>query len=199
FPYTTLFRSGVAENIKILPLKVYGGPKEQSQKAFIERVAKAIEYAIEHDADVINMSMGWPLVIDLPIIKNAIQKAMQHNITIVAGAGNDGHGLRVLPCSYEGVICVGATGLEGDIPNFSNYGGQVDIMAPGESILSLWPPLLTPPNFGLKKYNVASGTSQAAPFVSAAAAILKSLFPQITNDEIKARLFASARNDLTWD
>lgn len=191
--------AGVAENIKILPLKVYGGPKEQSQKAFIERVAKAIEYAIEHDADVINMSMGWPLVIDLPIIKNAIQKAMQHNITIVAGAGNDGHGLRVLPCSYEGVICVGATGLEGDIPNFSNYGGQVDIMAPGESILSLWPPLLTPPNFGLKKYNVASGTSQAAPFVSAAAAILKSLFPQITNDEIKARLFASARNDLTWD
>ena len=191
--------AGVASNIKILPLKVYGGGKESSETAFIERVAKAIHYAIDQNVDVINMSMGWPLVIDLPVIRNAIQKALKHNITIVAGAGNDGHALRVLPCSYEGVICVGSTGIAGDIPGFSNYGGQVDIMAPGESILSLWPPLLTPPNFGLKNYNVASGTSQSAPFVSAAAAILKSLIPGISNDEIKARLFVSSRKDITWN
>lgn len=191
--------AGVAENIKILPLKVYSAKKETGINSFIERVTKAINYAVESKVDVINLSMGWPLMIDQENIQKAIQRALDQNITVVAGAGNDGHSLRVLPCSYDGVICVGASGLGGDVPNFSNYGGQVDIMAPGEAILSLWPPLLMSKNFGLRKYNISSGTSQAAPFVSAAAAILKSIYPNISNDEITARLFTSARSDLSWD
>jgi hypothetical protein len=190
--------SGVADKIKILPLKVYSSGKETEQRSFIERVAKAILFAVDKKVDVINLSLGWPLIIDLPIVKTAIQKALDQNITIVAGAGNDGHALKVLPCSYKEVICVGAIGINGDIPNFSNHGGQVDILAPGEEILSLWPALLLPKNFGLRKYNVVSGTSQATPYVSAAVAVLKSVFPNITSDEIKARLFASSKNDLNW-
>lgn len=190
--------AGLADQIKILPLKVYSSKKELEQRSFIERVAKAIVYATEKKVDVINLSLGWPLVIDLPVVQDAIQKALAQNITIVAGAGNDGHALKVLPCSYKEVICVGAMGINGDIPNFSNYGGQVDIIAPGEAILSLWPALLMPKNFGLRKYNIVSGTSQATPYVSAAAAILKSVYHNISNDEIKARLFASSKNDLVW-
>ncbi len=191
--------AGVADNIKILPLKVYGNRNEPSLANFVGRVAKAIDYAVDQNVDVINLSLGWPLAIDLEVVQKAIQRAIDRDITVVAGAGNDGHGLRVIPCSYEGVICVGSTGLSGDIPGFSNYGGQVDIMAPGEEILSLWPPMLMPQNFGLRQYNISSGTSQSAPFVSAAAAILRSLFKNISADEIKARLFASTKNDLTWD
>ncbi len=191
--------SGLWDQIQILPLKVYSNSKEKDSDLFIQSVAKAVLYAIDRKVDVINLSLGWPLVSDIPVIRNALKAAMDANITIVAGAGNDGHAAKVLPCSYEGVICVGATAIDGGLPGFTNYGGQVDIMAPGEAILSLYPPLLISKQFGLRKYNIMNGTSQSTPYVSATAAVLKSYFPGITNNEILARLNLSANTKgLDW-
>ncbi|MCB0348429.1 MAG: S8 family serine peptidase [Bdellovibrionales bacterium] len=191
--------SGLWDQIQILPLKVYSNSQESDMDPFIQGVAKAILYAIDRKVDVINLSMGWPLVSDIPAVRNALREALDANITIVAGAGNDGHSAKVLPCSYEGVICVGATSLDGGLPGFTNYGGQVDLMAPGEAILSILPPLLSSKQFGLRKFDIMNGTSQSTPYVSAAAAVLKSYYPKITNDEILARLRISAKSEeLNW-
>jgi cell wall-associated protease len=183
--------AGVAPRIKILPIKVTG--QKDAANAMTNRAAKAILYAIKMKADVINFSLGWPISADAEFLRQSFAEARKAGITIVAAAGNNTSASPVYPCSYEGVICVGAITLSGEVANFSNYGGQVDVMAPGEEILSLFPKSMEPSLFSVKGYDIKNGTSQAAPFVSAQAAILKALIPNITPDEIQARLISTTK------
>ncbi len=184
--------AGVAPRLKILPIKVTGA--KDNLRSMTNRVAKAILYATKMKADVINFSLGWPTSSDSEYLRQAFSEALKAGITIVAAAGNNTSAVPVFPCSYEGVICVGAVTISGEVANFSNYGGQVDVMAPGEEILSLFPKALEPKIFSVKGYEIKNGTSQAAPFVSAQIAILKALIPGISADEIQARLAASAKS-----
>ena len=183
--------AGVSPRIKILPIKVTG--LKDSANGMTNRAAKAILYAVKMKADVINFSLGWPISADAEFLRQAFAEARKAGITIVAAAGNNTSAAPVYPCSYEGVICVGAITISGEVANFSNYGGHVDVMAPGEEILSLFPKAMEPKIFSVKGYEIKNGTSQAAPFVSAQAAILKALIPNITPDEIQARLSASTK------
>ncbi len=188
--------SGVSKNIRILPIKVYNkkeDPGAPVKNAIPSRVVNAIRYAITRKVDVINLSMGWPLVADTPELRSIFKEALEKNITIVAGAGNDSISENIFPCSYEGVICVGSIDMDGSISSFSNFGGAVDFLAPGDNILSLWPTTETSLYFGSKGYEIKSGTSQSAPFVSGLAAILKSIYPYIKNSEIYARLMATSK------
>ncbi len=183
--------SGVAPKIKILPIKVTA--QRDAANAMTNRAAKAILYAIKMKADVINFSLGWPISADAQFLRESFQEARKAGITIVAAAGNNTSAAPVYPCSYEGVICVGAVTISGEIANFSNYGGHVDVMAPGEEILSLYPKAMEPDIFSVKGYEIKNGTSQAAPYVSAQAAILKALVPGILPDEIQARLISTTK------
>jgi hypothetical protein len=76
---------------------------------------------------------------------------------------------------------------------FSNYGGEVDILAPGDQIVSTAPTSFIPLKLNIQGYEILSGTSQAAPFVSAAAALLKGTNKDISNDEVMRRLYDSAK------
>jgi hypothetical protein len=183
--------SGVAPRIKILPIKVTA--QRDAANAMTNRAAKAILYAIKMKADVINFSLGWPISADAEFLRQSFAEARKAGITIVAAAGNNTSAAPVYPCSYEGVICVGAVTLSGEVANFSNYGGHVDVMAPGEEILSLYPKAMEPDIFSVKGYEIKNGTSQAAPYVSAQAAILKALIPNATPDEIQARLISTTK------
>jgi len=183
--------AGVSPRIKILPIKVTA--QRDAANAMTNRAAKAILYAIKMHADVINFSLGWPISADAEFLRQSFAEARKAGITIVAAAGNNTSAAPVYPCSYEGVICVGAVTISGEVANFSNYGGHVDVMAPGEEILSLYPKGMEPEIFSVKGYEIKNGTSQAAPFVSAQAAILKALIPSITPDEIQARLMSSTK------
>lgn len=195
--------SGISNHIRILPLKVTSaadnsttGNSTAASTALTDRVIKALRYAMMMKADVINISMGWPAATDTPELRQTFQQAIQSGITIVAAAGNNNNDSFNFPCSYEGVLCVAATGIDNRLMNFSNFGGQVDLSAPGEEIVSTFPTSLTPMGFSVKGYESLSGTSQAAPFVSGAVALLKGNIPGISEDEIKARLFLAAQ-DLT--
>lgn len=189
--------SGLSNRIKILPLKVYDSKEEGGsvtrRVSISERVAQAIDYAVVRKADVINLSLGWPIINNTQKVKDAINAALASGIVIVAGAGNDRHEAQIYPCAHPGVICVGSVDVDANVSRFSNYGGHVDILAPGGDILSTWPTLLSSQLFGPKGYEIRSGTSQAAPFVSGAAAILKGIYPNISNQELRARLLASAQ------
>jgi hypothetical protein len=185
--------SGVSSRIKILPVRVIESDASETElPPRSEIFAQGIRYAADMNVDVINMSLGWPLSLQTREVQSAIEYALKKNISIVAAAGNNGHSNPTFPCSIEGVICVGASTPEGALASFSNFGGAVDLVAPGEFIYSLFPTTLRTISSGISDYEIKSGTSQSAPFVSAAVAILRTTFPGISAKQILARLVSSA-------
>ncbi|MEK6626946.1 MAG: S8 family peptidase, partial [Bdellovibrionota bacterium] len=187
---------GVLPQVKILPIKVMGAADEQNQAAtsMTDRLARGLLYAIKMKANVINLSLGWPRSIDTQYLHQAFMEAINQGIEVVAAAGNNNTSSPIFPCPYHHVLCVGATQINGQLASFSNFGGHVDLVAPGDHILSTYPTNFFPLNFSLTGYEIKNGTSQAAPLVSGASAILKASFPEITLDEIKARLMAGTKS-----
>lgn len=165
---------GVAPNAKILPIDVFNGGFGASDYV----IAEGILYAIEKGVDVINMSLGGYM--ESAIFEEAVQKAIDAGITVVAAAGNEGWDEYSSPASYEGVISVGATNDKNELAEFSNYGPSVDIVAPGEDVYSTVFDYLKGSSF-VK----ASGTSMASPVVAGIAALLKSKYPDLKPFEVE--------------
>lgn len=152
-----------------------------------EWIIKGIEYAIDQNADIISMSLGGPA--DVPELHAAIQAAVAKGILVVCAAGNEGDGDDstnefAYPGCYNEVISVGAVNLERNSSDFTNSNNEIDLVAPGERILS---------TYLNGKYATLSGTSMAAPHVSGALALIKpytnQLFEkQLTEPELYAQL-----------
>jgi cell wall-associated protease len=182
--------------IKILPLKVLNKEVQgfvYKGKVITDVIANAIAYAIDAKASVINMSLGWPQIINTPKITKTLDAAAEKGIVLVAASGNNNKDVPVWPCSHPAVICVGAIDNQGKISEFSNHGGKVDLVAPGEWIISTIPMGLESRTLRISGYEAKNGSSQAAPFVAAAAALLKLQDPTLTAQEIKAKLYLSAK------
>lgn len=184
-----------ASTVKVLPLRILS--ENFINFSFVGKLvsdyaADAINYAVAHHASVINMSLGWPKIVDTDNARKAVQNAIQKGVLIVAAAGNDRKNEPTYPCDYPGVLCVGATSNTGESSVFSNTGGSVDLLAPGDDIISLYPLKVESRILRIQGYELLSGTSQAAPLVSAAAATIRSAYPNISLDELKARLLASS-------
>ncbi|MGE7675511.1 S8 family peptidase [Lysinibacillus sp. NPDC094403] len=184
---------GINPNAKILPIDVFNG-KEGTTDYFI---AQGILYAIEQEADVINMSLGG--YGESPLVKEAVQKAIDKGITVVAAAGNESTDEYFFPASYEGVISVGSTNERNKLSSYSNYGPSVDLVAPGEDIYSTVHDEKKGSSFAK-----ISGTSMASPVVAGVASLLKSKYPDLKPYEIEAILEMTAKDlgdkgyDLTY-
>jgi cell wall-associated protease len=186
--------SGVHSQIRILPLQVL--KKTSSGRDFSSRsdwLARAILYAVKMKADVINMSLGWPLFLDQKHLREAVKEALKAGVVVVAAAGNNNHSAPIFPCAYDGVLCVGSINNDGSASAFSNFGSHVDLLAPGDQILSLLPMNMQPDFFSVQGYEIKSGTSQAAPYVSALAALLKAKNPEHSSRQILAQLLTTAK------
>ncbi|HEX7675737.1 MAG TPA: S8 family serine peptidase [Bdellovibrio sp.] len=201
---------GLSQNVEILPVQVIGvqpsepmkplsvtdspteDGKEQYNRSLGDMVARGVIYAMRSGAKVINFSMGWPQVVDSDFMRQVIQEAQARGVIIVAAAGNDSTRALLRPCAYKNVICVGASGPDGGMAHFSNYGSGVDIVAPGVNILSTYPESIRPVRFrSTLGYEFLSGTSQATPFVTAAVAEM--LARGVPAEEIYPRLVLGAR------
>ena len=153
-------RRGVAggcPNCDLLVAKVFDGKRTGD----VFRVADAIIWAADHGAEVINLSLTHP---DWhPADQAAVQYATEAGAVVVAAAGNGGTSNKTYPAAYDRyVIAVAATNQDDRRASFSNYGDWVDVAAPGVSVVSTVP----------GGYASWSGTSMAAPHVSALAALL---------------------------
>jgi cell wall-associated protease len=182
--------------IKIMPLKVMNSQVNgfvYNGKVITDVIADAMTFAIKNGAEVINLSLGWPKLIDLAKVKAAFDLAEKNNVIVIAAAGNNNKDLPTFPCSYENVICVGAINNRGELAEFTNYGSKVDIVAPGESIVSTYPANMESRVLRIKNYETKRGSSQAAPYVAAAVANLKLLQPGLSNDAVRSLLFRSSR------
>ncbi|MED4228263.1 S8 family peptidase [Neobacillus cucumis] len=156
---------GVAPEANLLIVKVL----DKNGSGQYDWIINGIHYAIEQKVDIISMSLGGPE--DVPELHEAIQKAVDNNILVVCAAGNEGDGQDTTnefdyPGSYNEVISVGAVSLDRRISDFSNSNNEVDLVAPGETILS---------TYLNGKYAKLSGTSMATPHVSGALALVKIL------------------------
>jgi thermitase len=145
-----------------------------------DAIAKGIVAAADAGAKVINMSLGGYYYSNT--VEAAVNYAWGEGAVLVAAAGNDNTDRKLYPAAYEKVIAVGATDNKDQKASFSNYGGWVDIGAPGVSILS------TAPDHGNRiwgrgvKYAYGSGTSMATPFVSGVAGLVWARGSCPTND-----------------
>lgn len=200
---------GVVPNALIMPVKVMKDSNSRSEVASSTAFALGIRYAVNNGADVINMSLGWPQALETKALRDAVYYALGQGVAIVAAAGNNNSSEPLYPCAYDGVICVGASTINGNFASFSNYGGHVDTIAPGEGILSLHPILLEPEFFPVPGFELRSGTSQSAPYVAGLIAALKADKKDLRIDDIFAKLYqAKAMRDkskyilggeATWD
>jgi hypothetical protein len=191
---------GTNWNISLMPLKVLNS----EGKGDSSDISEAIVWAADHGAGIINLSLGGIGFGHDTTLANAIAYAFKKNIVLVAAAGNDlattGGSLDDEPvypiCDDNGanmVIGVAAIDHNDLKPEFSDYGKNcIDVVAPGKRILSTinHDPFTkaSAPN----SYAYASGTSMAVPLVSGEAALIKSLYPNATNVQVRDRIIASA-------
>lgn len=142
---------------------------------------EGIWYAARAGAKVINCS--WSGYGFSNYESEIIQYAQSQGCVIVAAAGNEGETINHYPATYAGVVGVAATDITDLAPSFTNRGPWVDIAAPGVDIFST-----TPQN----SYGLASGTSMSCPLVAGALALVWSRWPDLTPEQVSARLVASA-------
>jgi cell wall-associated protease len=184
------------KNIKIMPVKILNSKTKDfvyDNKLITDIFADGISFARRHGAHIINLSLGWPKLVQTRKIKKELRLAQEAGILIVAAAGNNNKDIPVFPCTDTGVLCVGALDNTGKITEFTNYGGKIDLLAPGESIISTYPMNKESRTLRITGYEKKRGSSQAAPYIAGIAAVVKLMNPGISLNELKARLFNSAR------
>ncbi|MFE1174252.1 type VII secretion-associated serine protease mycosin [Streptomyces sp. NPDC058773] len=173
---------GLAPAAKILPLRVTTDDSHAVGAAGRGApLSRAIRYAADHGASVINLSVSSSF--DIPGLEDAVEYARQKDAVVVAGSGNNGVETPYFPASYPGVIAVGAVDSSGKTWQMSNSGPHILLSAPGVDVYSA---------SSDHQYDVGTGTSDATAYVSAAAALLRSKFPNLTAGQIANRLVKTA-------
>ncbi len=178
--------AGVSWGAKILAVKVL----DASSWGYYSWWISGLEWAVEHDAKVINMSLGGTDRSDG--LEEAVNAAVDAGAVVVAAMMNDGTGAIKYPAAYEAVIAVGATDRDGKRVTLetggtwgSNYGPHIDISAPGLEIMSADID---------ETFNYWSGTSMSTAVVSGAAALLLTVAPELAPAEVGAVIKATARD-----
>jgi subtilisin family serine protease len=178
--------NGVANHVEIMVLRAVSQADEYDKD-----IAKAIRYAADNGAKVINGSFGKYHSTNAQWVWDAIKYAESKDVLFVNAAGNEGIDTdftQVYPQDQllagaeisDNFLTVGALNFEygsGLVANFSNYGkSSVDVFAPGVAIYS------TAPN---NEYRNADGTSMASPAVAGVAAVIRSQYPKLSASEVK--------------
>jgi subtilisin family serine protease len=187
--------ASVAWNNRVMPLQAL----DDNGAGYTSGVTSAVYYAVDNGAKVINMSLGGAT--KDPALSTAIQYAYDHDVVVVAAAGNCGTGTEQgcdpsqpgamgYPALDKHVIAVGALTSSNARASFSSYGPGLDVMAPGSgSIVStMW----TPSNQTSAYASSLYGTSFASPIVASYVGLLKSIRSSSSVDDITALVDATA-------
>ena len=175
---------GVAPDVKLLSYRVIDNVESSTSRDATVPVVDAIRDAVDAGADVINMSLT---AIHTNALQDAIDYAYDHDVVLVAAAGNSGaKSKREYPAAYDHVIAVAGIGPDGNHVETSTIGDYVDVAAPGTEIDG---PAPSGGGYGRRE---EGGTSFAAPFVSGTAALLRAYYPNAGPDEIARRITVTA-------
>ncbi|MHA6165430.1 S8 family peptidase [Bacillus mojavensis] len=163
---------GVAPEAQIYAVKAL----DQNGSGDLQGLLKGIDWSIANGMDIVNMSLGTSS--DSQILHDAMDKAYEKGVLLVAASGNDGNGKPVnYPAAYSSVVAVSATDQHNQLAAFSTTGNEVEFSAPGTDITS---------TYLHQYYATGSGTSQATPHAAAMFALLKQRDPGNTNVQLRA-------------
>jgi type VII secretion-associated serine protease mycosin len=169
---------GLAPGAKILPIRVPDGGEKGSRQdqadAYQQPASEAIRFAADHNAKIINISQG--VIAGSDQLTDAVKYALDKGALIFAGTGNDGDSDLAFPAATPGVVAVGAVDKNGKKTKVSQYGPQVDLVAPGEDIVASCT--------SETRVCESSGTSDATAIASASAALLWAEHPEWTNNQV---------------
>ncbi len=181
---------GIAPQSRILSIRVitdsedpnFARYEHESISRGQQELATAITYAVAHGATVISMSLGYSL--QSGIVRQALQDAYEHDVVVVAAAGNSGeqagisargHSPYSFPADYPGVLAVGAVDQQGQPAGFSSHNLSVQVAAPGFEV---------PAQGRDGQYWLVSGTSPACALTAGVAAPIKARYPRLTDPQV---------------
>lgn len=180
--------AGLAPNAQLVPLKCF-----TAKNGRISDVVAAIYSGVDQfDCQVLNLSLGSST--DSETLREAVAYAAAQGVVLVAASGNlnpgqssTGDDALQYPAAYPEVIGVGAVRTPGQIASFSRQNASVALTAPGQDLYGL-------STAGPDAYQTGSGTSYAAPMVSAAAAVALGLDPELTAEQVRELLEETAED-----
>lgn len=165
---------GTASEAQVYAVKAL----DQNGSGDLQSLLQGIDWSITHGMDIVNMSLGTTS--DSKILHDAVDKAYEQGILLVAASGNGGNGKSVnYPAAYSSVVAVSATNEKNQLASFSTTGDEVEFSAPGTNITS---------TYINQYYATGSGTSQATPHAAAMFALLKQRDPAETNVQLRAEM-----------
>ena len=183
---------GIADNVRIMSIKAVPNGDEYDKD-----IANAIRFAVDHGAQVVNMSFGKKISPHKDWVDAAFEYAAAHDVLLVMAAGNDSQDIDAKPefpndhyldgTTTDNVISVGASGPKADTSlaaDFTNYGkNNVDVFAPGVKVTSIDMDA---------EFNTADGTSFSSPIVAGIAALIREYYPKLTASQVKHAILESA-------
>jgi type VII secretion-associated serine protease mycosin len=191
---------GIAPRSRILSVRVipdradphYSRYAHEQEPNIQDSLASGIDYAVQHGAKVISMSIGYSA--PNGAVKQALQNAFSHGVVVVASAGNSGAPSGTsdavqapvsFPADYPGVISVGAVNTDGAVAGFSSDNLSVQVAAPGVNV---------PAQGRDGQYWWVSGTSPACALVAGVAALIKSKYPDLAPNLVAWALTSTTTN-----
>ncbi|MGW4497966.1 type VII secretion-associated serine protease mycosin [Micromonospora sp. NPDC004336] len=172
---------GVAPKAKLLPVTVQGA----KGKAIIapDALAAGIDWAVDHGADVINVSLGSSTDVDLD---RAVKRAYQKNVIVVAAVGNKQDAIIGSPANHPGALAVTGTDRNGRPSRIAAIPAEeTDLAAPGDDLFAALPD---------GKYTMSTGSSGSAALVSGAVALVKSKYPNLSSYDLFKRMVETTRD-----
>jgi subtilisin family serine protease len=165
----------VAPTAQIMPLKAFSS----DGTANLSDIVAAIYYAVDHQANIINMSFSS--YTNSPAMSAAMNYARHHGVVCIASGGNDGReDILVYPAANKGVLGVGSTNAQDGRSDFSNYDTpSVEVSAPGEALVTSYPG---------NNYALVWGTSFSTALMSGAASLLNQVNPQASLPQLSNAL-----------
>ena len=182
---------GVADNVRIMSIKAVPNGDEYDKD-----IANAIRFAVDHGAKVVNMSFGKKISPHKEWVDAAIKYAASKDVLLVQASGNDNQNIDDKPefpndnfldgTTSDNLISVDASAWKEDTTlaaNFTNYGKNTDLFAPGVKVTSI---------DADAEFNTADGTSFASPITAGIAALILEYYPKLTAAQVKEAILASA-------
>ena len=161
-------------------------------------IATAIQSAADAGARIISMSLGGPGYSQT--LQSAIAYAWQHDVLVIAAAGNSSSSTPFFPASAGFATAISASDSNNNIASFSNYGYDIGVAAPGNAILSTVPTY--PVYIGVENYAYMSGTSMAAPHVAAVGGLVETSNPNLPGAALLEQIEQTANSNVAnggWD
>jgi subtilisin family serine protease len=177
--------AGMSWYATIMPIKTLGA----NATGTFSNTAAGIIYAADNGARLINLSLGGDYS---ATIEAAVHYAQSKGCLLIASTGNDGLGTIDYPAALSGVLAVGSNSLSEQRSTFSNYGPSIDVVAPGEDILSA---------NRLGSYSILDGTSMSTAHASGLAQLIWSAAPTLSAADV-AQIITSTAHDVAapdWD